>query len=121
MSRFQSNPSDMHWNCLKRILKYLKGTIDYALTFTKVSSNILVGYCDSDFAGDVNDRMSTSGYLFQVFGLSVCWASKKQSTVALSTTEAKYKALAISITECMWIRGLLAEMGLSTESPTTMY
>lgn len=69
----------------------------------------LWGYVDSDFAYDINDRKSTSWYLFQVFGSTVSWSTRKQSTVALSSKEAKYLALASLTQEAMWPRGLLME------------
>jgi len=68
------------------------------------------GFVDADFANGINDRKSTSGYLFQIYGSSVCWSTRKQSTVAISSTEAEYLALASAIQEAMWLKGLLVEM-----------
>ena len=73
---------------LKRVLRYLKGTLDYGILYQKQESNKCVGFSDADWARDVNDRKSTSGYLFQISGGAVSWRSKKQECVALSTAEA---------------------------------
>ncbi|KAK9696674.1 Reverse transcriptase (RNA-dependent DNA polymerase) [Popillia japonica] len=133
LSRFQSRPSVELWKALKRILRYIKATIDYQLLYTKdVSSSALVGYADADWARD-NDRKSTSGYLFKVYGNTVIWRSKttsgylfkvygntviwrskKQSTVALSTTEAEYVSLCEASVEACWVRKLLLELSVDT-------
>lgn len=73
-------------------------------------ANILQGYVDTDYANDVADRKSTSGYLFQVYGSTVCWVTRKQATVSLSSKEAEYQSLASAVQECIWLRGLLEEM-----------
>ncbi len=66
LARYTSKPTKAHWTALKRVLRYLKGTIHYGILYAQNESTICVGYSDSDWAGDVNDRKSTSGYLFQV-------------------------------------------------------
>jgi len=71
---------------------------------------LLTAYADADWAGDV-DRKSTTGFLIEIYGNPVCWVTKKQSTVALSSTEAEYVALAMASTEIVWIRNLLMELG----------
>ncbi|EZA48641.1 Copia protein [Ooceraea biroi] len=92
-SRFQSNATDLHWNDLKRILRYIKGTLNYDLFYQRGNHNrkTLLGYVDTDWAGGA-DRKSTSGFLFQVL-----WATR-QITVALSCTEAEYVSLANAAT-----------------------
>jgi len=121
LSRTQSKPSDTHWMYLKRILRYLKGTSSICLTFSRIEYNILVGFFNADFAGDLEDRRSTTGYIFKVLGSSVSWCSRKQTTVALSTTEAEYVALSAAVSECLWIRGLLSEMGVILKESTTIF
>ena len=74
----------------------------------------LVGYCDADWAGDHNDRKSTSGYVFQLSGAAVSWRSKKQSCVALSTAEAEYVALSSATQEAIWMKKLVSAVGLSS-------
>ena len=93
LARYTSKPTKAHWTALKRVLRYLKGATHYGILYSRNKSTICVGYSDSDWAGDVNDRKSTSGYLFQVSGGAVTWKSNKQSCVALSTAEAEYVAL----------------------------
>jgi len=89
---------------------------------SKKNCDIVVGYCDADFAGDTEQRKSTTEYIFQLFGSTIVWSSRKQSTVALSTTEAEYTALASTVCECLWIRGMLDEMQiLNLAVPTSIY
>lgn len=86
VARFCSNPTTELWTAVKRILRYLKGTPTYGLMYTTSgdTSGILIGYSDADWADDVNDRKSTSGYLFMMSGAAVSWKSQKQTCVALS-------------------------------------
>lgn len=123
LSRYQSNASDVHWSLVKRVLRYLKGTENLCLEYSvKNTCDIIVGYCDADFAGDTEQRKSTTGYIFQLFGSTIAWSSRKQSTVALSTTEAEYIALASTVSECLWIRSMLDEMQiLNLAVPTPIY
>ena len=78
------------------------------------------GYSDADWAGDADDRKSTSGYLFLIAGGPVSWKSRKQSTVALSTAEAEYVALSTAVQECMWMQRLLSDLGNPPDGPTTI-
>jgi len=88
VAKFSSHPTTKHWTGVKRIMQYLKGTSNLGLLYSKKGSSKCVGYSDSDWGGDLDDRKSTSGYLFQISGGPVSWRSKKQSCVALSTAEA---------------------------------
>lgn len=116
LSRYQSKPSEKLWQCLKRVLRYVKGTIDYKLKFVKSNATEpLLCYADADFARD-NDRKSTSGYLLKVYSNPVVWRSKKQSTVALSTTEAEFVALCDAASEACWARKLLIELNIDCKS-----
>ena len=92
VSRFKSNPGKEHWCAVKWILRYLKGAIDVGLLFGKGSSLSVRGYVDADFAGDIDNRRSTTGYVFTLAGGPVSWKSTLQATVALYTTEAEYMA-----------------------------
>ncbi|KAK9226073.1 hypothetical protein WN943_011120 [Citrus x changshan-huyou] len=80
------------WLTVKWILRYLYGTVDVGLLFKKDCGQQCVGYCDFDFAGDLDKRRSTKGYVFTLGGVPVSWRSIWQSTIALSTTEAEYMA-----------------------------
>lgn len=111
LSKFNNNPGKQHWVAAKRILRFLKGTIDYKLAYTKDSGGCeFTGYSDSDFGADVDERKSVSGYVFVMAGGAVSWSSKKQTTVALSTAEAEYMALSSTIQECMWLKKLQEEL-----------
>ncbi len=81
---------------------------------------MLFSYADADWASDINDRKSTSGYMFKLAGAAVSWSSKKQTSVALSSTKAKYIAGAHAAKEVVWLRQLLSELGLGTRHPTTL-
>ena len=119
-SRFISNPKRDHWTAVKRIFRYLKGNPDGGITFGLNSEQTnLIGYSDSDYANDLDQRKSVTGYVFLLNGGAVCWSSKKQSTVARSTTEAEYMALGAAAAEAMWIRQFIAEMGMALE-PTQL-
>ena len=91
VSRFLKNPGKEHWEAVKWILRYLRGSSDECLYFG-VSNSILKGYTDSDMAGDLDNRKSTTGYFFTFSGGAISWQSKLQKCVALSTTEAEYIA-----------------------------
>lgn len=115
LSRFQAYPSEQLWNALKRVLRYIKGTLDYKLVFNRGVEE-LIAYTDADWAGDQDDRKSTSGCILKVYGCTVSWCSVKQQCVALSSTESEYVALGKGITEGCWIRNLLRELGLGCDS-----
>ena len=91
-------------------MQYLKGTLNYGLLYSKDGAKDLVGFSDSDWVGDLNDRKSTSGFIFQVNGTAVSWRSKKQTCVALSTAEAEYMALANAAQEAVWMRRLTTDL-----------
>ena len=120
LARFSSKPNRSHWTAAKRVLRYLKGTSNLGIVFKRDSPDIPVAFTDADWAGDVGDRKSTSGYLFCISGGPVSWRSKKQSTVALSTAEAEYVALSSAAQECVWMRRLNSELGNSQGEPTTI-
>lgn len=122
MSRFQNCYTNQHFSIAKRILRYVKETIDVKLVFNRdLTSNAIIGYTDADWAGDKYDRKSTSGYVFKVFGNTVSWLSKKQATVSLSSTEAEYIALCDGACEAIWLRNLIAEMGIVCNEPIVIY
>ena len=116
-----SCPNEQHWTGVKRIFRYLKGTVSHGLCFSGSEGVDLVGYSDSDWAGDHDTRRSTSGYVFRVGGATINWCSKRQMTVARSSTEAEYVALSAAAQECIWLRRLLKDFGLSDDKPTTLY
>ena len=103
LSRYMSCPSKAHWTGVKRIIRYLKGNIDFGLKFSCVSDENpqVIGYSDADWAGDLDTRRSTSGYVFQIGQSTVNWCSKRQATIAKSTTEAEYVALSQATQEAV--------------------
>lgn len=118
-SRFQSCFQKEHFTHAKRVLRYIQSTLNLKMVYKKQdNAEPLVGYTDSDWAGDKNDRKSISGYVFKVFGNTVSWASRKQATVSLSSTEAEYISLGQGISEAKWLRSLLNEIGVECVSPT---
>ena len=112
LSRYSSNPSAVHWQAVKRIFRYLQGTADLCMKITKKNGPIKIeGYVDADFAGDDVGRKSTSGFVFMLNGSCVSFSSKKQSNVALSTTESELCAASFAAREAVWLNRLLQEIG----------
>lgn len=91
-SRFQKDAKEVHWNGLKRVLRYIKGTLNLGLRYVKNNNSPLVAFSDADWGGDRIDGKSTTGGLIQIYGNTAHWITKKQSSVALSSTEAEYVA-----------------------------
>ncbi|GKD32151.1 retrovirus-related pol polyprotein from transposon TNT 1-94 [Tanacetum coccineum] len=110
VSRYMAEPGREHWEAVKRILRYIKGTSNVALCFGE-SDLIVKGYIDSDYAGDLDGSKSTTRYVFTLCGGSVSWVLKLQSVVAMSTTEAEYVAVAQASKEAVWLKMLLEELG----------
>ena len=111
LSRHMENPNQEHYSGVKRVLRYLKGTEKFGLFYRKGDfKGELIGYSDSDFAGDSNDRKSTSGHIFFFGGMAVSWSSQKQSIVALSSCEAEYIAATSATCQAVWLSRLLGEL-----------
>ncbi|RVW22059.1 Retrovirus-related Pol polyprotein from transposon TNT 1-94 [Vitis vinifera] len=110
VSRFMSRPGKQHWEAVKWILRYLKGSLDTCLCFTGASLK-LQGYVDADFAGDIDSRKSTTGFVFTLGGTAISWTSNLQKIVTLSTTEAEYVAATEAGKEMIWLHGFLDELG----------
>lgn len=111
LGRFQQSPTDNHWQALKRVVRYLKGTATLGLHYKRnEDSRPLVGYVDADWASDAEDRKSVTGFLFKVYGSTVSWASRKQPTVSISSSEAEYVALSAAVSEAIWLSGILEDL-----------
>lgn len=121
VSRFNHNPGKAHWQAVKRIFRYLRGTIGAKLTYTRDGNGQLTGYCDADFAGDEDERKSTTGYVFLLNGGAITWNSRKQPTVALSTTEAEYMSLTAAVQESEWLRQFNNEVFGTKMTPIPIY
>jgi hypothetical protein len=111
LSRFTSNPSSHHWQAMNRVFKYLKGTIDYGLTYTGFPS-VIEGYSDASWITNMEDHSSTSGWVFLLGGGAISWASKKQTCITNSTMESEFVALAAAGNEAEWLRNLIFEIPL---------
>ena len=94
----------------KRVLRYIKSIIDLGIFYKRGCEAELSAYTDSDYARDIDDRKSTSGYVFMMSGGAVAWASKKQPVVTLSTTEAEYVAAAFCASQCIWMQQILKQI-----------
>ena len=109
VSRFASNPTPEHTTAAKRILRYLRGTLDFQLTY-RGDLGALTGYSDADWAGDKDTRRSTGGFVFNVGSGIVSWSSKRQATVALSSCESELMAETQAAKEAVWLSRFLAEV-----------
>ncbi|XP_031263243.1 secreted RxLR effector protein 161-like [Pistacia vera] len=122
LSRFMSNPGFDHWLALKWLLRYINSSVHVGLEYGKRYDSVdLVGFVDSDFAGDKDSRKSTTAYMFTLGGNCVSWKSQLQPIVALSTTEVEYVAMTDVFKEALWLQGLLSEvklLGTKVVSPT---
>ena len=124
LARFNSNPGMEHWKAVKHLLRYLKGTIDLKLTYgpdLSLGDNTFITYCDADHGGNKDNGKSTSGYMVRLGSGVVCWSSKLQSIVALSTTEAEYVAAVAAGKEICWMKNLLKEIGYPSLTPSKLY
>ena len=111
VAKFNPDPTEEHWAAVKRIMRYLNGTRDMGLLYDgSKATNSFIGYSDVYWAGDLDERKSTSGYVFQKSNAAITWRSKKQSCVALLTAEAEYMALASSTPEAVWLRQPLSDL-----------
>ncbi|KAK3040178.1 hypothetical protein RJ639_028428 [Escallonia herrerae] len=112
VSRYMGNPGKKHWDAVKWIFCYLAGSTNFGIMFDRDGAKGEVsGFVDSDYAGDLDFRRSTTGYVFTFYGGPICWKSVLQSTTALSTTEAEYMALTEAAKEALWLKGLVEELG----------
>ena len=112
------NPITTHLKATKRILRYLRDTTNFSLHYSISDDYKLIGYSDSDWSGDIDDRKSTSGFVFYMGDTAFTWMSKKQPIVTLSTCEAEYVAATSCVCHAIWLRNLLKELGFPQEEPT---
>ena len=121
LGRFANCPGAQHVSAVKRLLLYLKGTKNWKMVFDGTKELTLVGYSDSDWAGDVDTRRSTTGYVFQLCGGPVSSKSKHQKMVTLSSTEAEYVAGSKAAQDAVYLRHLLKDLGFEQKEPTILY
>ncbi|KAJ0965657.1 hypothetical protein J5N97_026795 [Dioscorea zingiberensis] len=121
VSQFVASPTSVHWAVDLRILRYLRGTQFHSLLFPSSSSLELRAYSDADWVGDPTDHKSTTGFCIFLGDSLISWKSKKQPIVSRSSTEAEYRAMASTTAEIIWLRWLLADMGVFLSDPTPMH
>ncbi|XP_070029523.1 secreted RxLR effector protein 161-like [Nicotiana sylvestris] len=121
-SRYKSNAGRDHWKAVKRIFRYLKGTANYSLCYSG-NDLYLRGYIDADWAGDWNDRKSTSGYAFLLNGGAISWKIKKQTCTTLSTMEDEFVACASAVQEAVWLKRFFEhlDIGKNSQGDMTLY
>ncbi|CAJ2663624.1 unnamed protein product [Trifolium pratense] len=120
ISRFMHDPRKSHMIAAKRILRYLKGTLEIGLLFpigTNSAASTLIGYSDSDWCGDITDRRSTSGYVFKFNNAAISWCTKKQAVTALSSCEAEYIAGTFAACQAIWLNSVMIEIKCEPVKP----
>lgn len=121
-SQFQACFNDEHWTYLRRVLRYIKGTLNVGLVYQADNDGILLeAYSDASWGNDITDRRSVSGAVFKVFGATVSWFARKQPTVSLSSTEAELIALCAAACHGQWLIRLLSDLGWKQDSPVPFY
>lgn len=123
LGRYLSNPGMDHWKAVKRVMRYLQRTKDYMLTYRKSDHLEIIGYSDSDFAGCIDSRKSTSGYIFILAGGAISWKSSKQTLVAASTMEAEFVACYGASNQGLWLKNFVTGLRIvhGIERPLKIY
>ncbi|XP_074369963.1 secreted RxLR effector protein 161-like [Apium graveolens] len=127
LARFSSATMDRHWNEIKHIFRYLRGTTDFGLFFPKNSTSQLIEYADTGYLSDPHFGKSQTGYVFTYCDAAISWKSTKQTTVATSTNHSELIAIHEASRECIWLRSIIKNIQEScglpdiTRSPTVMF
>lgn len=121
ISRYMEQPKEVYLLAAERILKYLQGTIDFGILYKQREQTNLVGFSDSDFAGDPDDRKSTTGFVFLLGSGAVSWSCKKHQLVTLSTTKTEFVAATACAYQAIWLRKILGELHSPQTCPTHLY
>ncbi|KAK4269211.1 hypothetical protein QN277_022399 [Acacia crassicarpa] len=121
LSQFLAKPTEVHFQGVKRILRYLKGTYLYGLHVKPIKTFQLMGFTDADWATDIDDRKSMGGYCVYLGGTLVSWCSKKQKVVSRSSSESEYRSLSDGAAEIKWLSSLMAEIGLFIRQPSLIW
>ena len=120
LSQFLNKPTSQHLLTAKRVLRYLKGTLRLGIRYGHPPTPP-IGFSDADWAGNIDTRRSTTGYVIMLNNEAVAWRSQRQPTVALSTMEAEYMALTEATKELLWMRRLLTELGYGSDNPADLF
>ena len=121
VSRYIEEPKMSYLKAAKHILRYIKGTLNHGLFYSSNNLLELVGYSDSDWAGDIDDQKSITGFVFFFGNTTFTWSSKKQSIITLSTCEAKYVAATSCVCHAIWLRNLLTNIQIPQKEATKTY
>ncbi|XP_021771327.1 uncharacterized protein LOC110735443 [Chenopodium quinoa] len=121
LSQFMHSPTSTHMQAVKRLLRYLAGTVSQGVLLDSTSAAELAAYYDSDWASCPTARRSTTGYCILLGKSPISWKAKKQSLVARSSAEAEYRAMALTSCEVTWIKSLLKDMGIKYLGPVLMH
>jgi hypothetical protein len=123
LAKYSSNPGPEHIKAVKRVFRYLKGSLDYNITYNgnTTNSQYIKGYTDADYAGDKDEYKSTTGYIFYLANGPIAYSTKLQEITAQSTTEAEYVALATATKEATFIRAILEELDYFQQSNIPIY
>lgn len=117
VAKFSQNPGIQHWKAVKRIIRYIAGTRTYGILYSQEKGEMVTGYTDADYGGDLDDRTSTSGCVLLCSSGSISWFSRKQECTSLSTTESEFVAASEAAKEATWIRSLLKEIRRREQEP----
>ena len=112
LGRYQSIPRMDHWKATKKVMRYLRGTKEYMLTFKRSDNLEVISYVDSDFAGCVDSRKSTFGYVYLLAGAAISWKSAKQTIIAASTMEAEFVACFEATVHGLWLRNFISGLAI---------
>ena len=123
LGRYQSNPDIDHWKAAKKVMRYLQGTKDYMLMYRRTDNLEVIGYSDSDYAGCIDSRKSTSGYVFMLAGAAVSWRSAKQTLTATSTMEAEFVSCFEATSHGVWMKSFISGLRVmdSISRPLRIY
>ncbi|XP_073026820.1 secreted RxLR effector protein 161-like [Primulina eburnea] len=123
LGRYQSNPGLDHWKAAKKVMRNLQGTKDYMLMFRRTGNLEVIGYSDSDYAGCIDSKKSTSGYIFMLAGGAVSWRSAKQTLTATSTMEAEFVSCFEATSHGVWLKSFISRLRImdSISRPLRIY
>ena len=126
LSRFVSAPAEAHMKAVKHLVRYLRGTMDLGLLYSKTAGgagppSVLTAYVDADWAGDPDSRRSTTGYVLVLNGAAISWKSKRQTVIALSSAEAEFIAASSLVQEITYCRKLLSALGFEQPAATPVF
>ena len=117
VAQFMHAPQNHHWQAVKRILRYLAGTVHHGLLLHRTSTLNVLAFADADWAADLDDRKSTTGFCVYLGSNLIAWSTHKQKCVSRSSTEAEYRVVATVLAELLWLQSLFHELHIPTSIP----